>query len=69
MESLNYLTSHIPFYFLPGELELEVDSMVGVHAFMPPEYVRLAIVSQKTDVYTFGVLLLALLAGKNASVE
>lgn len=49
----------------PGKLDFEVEECVtGFGAFIAPEYLYSGIVSQKTDVFAFGVLLLLLLTGK-----
>lgn len=50
----------------PGESQVE-DIVVGVTGHLDPEYAMTGIVTEKTDVYMFGVLLLVLLTGKRFS--
>ncbi|XP_059299166.1 non-functional pseudokinase ZED1-like [Lycium ferocissimum] len=50
----------------PGKLEVE-DTPCGTYGYADPEYVSLGIVTHKTDVYSFGVLLFVLLTGKQLS--
>lgn len=52
----------------PGELQV-LDDVRGTIGYLDPEYLSTGFVSQKTDVYAFGMLLLVLLTGKNAYVE
>ncbi|KAL3334881.1 hypothetical protein AABB24_031216 [Solanum stoloniferum] len=47
----------------PGELETE-DFVFGTIGSMAPEYAVWGIISQKTDVFSFGILLFQLLTGK-----
>uniref|UniRef100_A0A5B7B5N7 Protein kinase domain-containing protein n=2 Tax=Davidia involucrata TaxID=16924 RepID=A0A5B7B5N7_DAVIN len=49
----------------PGESQVTVDCVRGKNGFLVPEYFRDGIVSEKCDVYSFGVLLLQLVAGQN----
>ncbi|XP_075083662.1 serine/threonine-protein kinase ZRK1-like [Nicotiana tabacum] len=48
----------------PGELEVEAQVVPGTCGYLDPEYARLGIVTQKTDVFGFGVILFQLLTGK-----
>lgn len=49
----------------PGKLDFQVEECVtGFGAFIAPEYMYFGVVSQKTDVYAFGLLLVLLLTGK-----
>ncbi|XP_018630494.3 serine/threonine-protein kinase ZRK1-like [Nicotiana tomentosiformis] len=48
----------------PGKLEVK-DDVCGTILYIDPEYVRSGIVTQKTDVYSLGVLLFQLLTGKS----
>ncbi|KAL3515414.1 hypothetical protein ACH5RR_022316 [Cinchona calisaya] len=50
----------------PGESQVQEDILVGVNGHIEPEYVTTGIVTEKTDVYMFGVLLLILLTGKRS---
>ncbi|XP_047260030.1 non-functional pseudokinase ZED1-like [Capsicum annuum] len=54
----------------PGELRVEAqDSVRGTCGHPDPEYCCSGIVTQKTDVYSFGNVLLQLLTGKRAYVH
>ncbi|KAL2512021.1 Protein kinase superfamily protein [Abeliophyllum distichum] len=48
----------------PGKLQVE-DDVYGTIGYLDPAYFLSGIVTQKTDVYSFGVLLLELLTGQN----
>ncbi|WMV34533.1 hypothetical protein MTR67_027918 [Solanum verrucosum] len=48
----------------PGELEVLDDGVSGTRGYIAPEYYQLGIITQKTDVYSFGVLLFQLLTRK-----
>ncbi|KAH0749062.1 hypothetical protein KY290_028294 [Solanum tuberosum] len=50
----------------PGELELQRDGVCGTLGYVDPEYYYQSIITQKTDVYSFGILLFLLLTGKTA---
>lgn len=47
-----------------NEFEENTNRVVGTHGYMSPEYVFHGLVSVKTDVFSFGVLLLELVAGR-----
>ncbi|XP_015077352.1 non-functional pseudokinase ZED1-like [Solanum pennellii] len=49
----------------PGELELQDEWVRGTIGYIAPEYQQQGIITQKTDVYSFGVLLFQLLTGKD----
>ncbi|XP_009757784.1 cysteine-rich receptor-like protein kinase 10 isoform X1 [Nicotiana sylvestris] len=46
------------------ESETNTKRIVGTHGYMSPEYALRGIVSTKTDVFSFGVLLLEIVSGK-----
>ncbi|XP_059276865.1 G-type lectin S-receptor-like serine/threonine-protein kinase CES101 isoform X2 [Lycium ferocissimum] len=46
------------------ESEANTKRIVGTHGYMSPEYALRGIVSTKTDVFSFGVLLLEIVSGK-----
>ncbi|XP_049372982.1 serine/threonine-protein kinase ZRK1-like [Solanum verrucosum] len=50
----------------PGELEVQDGILCGTFWYLDPECASLGIVTQKTDVYSFGVLLLQLLTGNKS---
>ncbi|XP_022634716.1 G-type lectin S-receptor-like serine/threonine-protein kinase CES101 isoform X2 [Vigna radiata var. radiata] len=45
-------------------LEEKTNRVVGTYGYMPPEYALSGVISTKTDVYSFGVLLLEIVTGK-----
>ncbi|KAJ9560106.1 hypothetical protein OSB04_005266 [Centaurea solstitialis] len=47
-----------------NESEANTSRVVGTRGYMPPEYMREGTVSIKTDVFSFGVLLLEIVSGK-----
>ncbi|KAJ0007577.1 hypothetical protein Pint_29814 [Pistacia integerrima] len=47
-----------------NELEANTNRIVGTHGYMSPEYVFNGVVSMKTDVYSFGVMVLEIVSGK-----
>ncbi|WMV34532.1 hypothetical protein MTR67_027917 [Solanum verrucosum] len=46
-----------------GELEVRDDGVCGTDGYIAPEYQHQLIITQKTDVYSFGILLIQLLTG------
>ncbi|KAM3246101.1 hypothetical protein P3L10_007868 [Capsicum annuum] len=46
------------------EFEGNTERIVGTHGYMSPEYAMNGIVSTKTDIFSFGVLVLEILSGK-----
>ncbi|CAI9104192.1 OLC1v1002822C1 [Oldenlandia corymbosa var. corymbosa] len=48
----------------PGETQFVVDTIVGYTGHLAPEYAMTGTITEKTDVYMFGRLLLVLLTGK-----
>ncbi|KAH0749081.1 hypothetical protein KY290_028313 [Solanum tuberosum] len=52
----------------PGKLEV-VKNITSTYGWLAPEYAISGIVSQKTDVYNFGVVLLQLLTGEKMSTR
>ncbi|CAN4088915.1 unnamed protein product [Withania somnifera] len=46
------------------EFEANTERIVGTYGYMSPEYAMNGIVSMKTDVFSFGVLVLEILSGK-----
>ncbi|KAM3238423.1 G-type lectin S-receptor-like serine/threonine-protein kinase [Capsicum annuum] len=50
--------------FQRQEFEANTEQIVGTHGYMSPEYAMNGIVSTKTDVFSFGVLVLEILSGK-----
>ncbi|KAG7968218.1 hypothetical protein I3843_08G142700 [Carya illinoinensis] len=49
-----------------GEIEVKVDRIVGTWNFMCPRYALMGIVTEKSDVFSFGSLLLELVTGKSS---
>ncbi|KAJ0075138.1 hypothetical protein Patl1_33362 [Pistacia atlantica] len=50
--------------FVVNESVANTNRIVGTYGYMSPEYAMNGIVSIKTDVYSFGVLLLEIVSGK-----
>ncbi|PHT50059.1 Receptor-like serine/threonine-protein kinase SD1-8 [Capsicum baccatum] len=50
--------------FQRQEFEANTEQIVGTHGYMSPEYAMNGIVSTKTDVFSFGVLVFEILSGK-----
>ncbi|KAJ9560284.1 hypothetical protein OSB04_005444 [Centaurea solstitialis] len=50
--------------FRNNESQANTSRVVGTRGYMPPEYMREGTVSIKTDVFSFGVLLLEIVSGK-----
>ncbi|KAJ9697300.1 hypothetical protein PVL29_009200 [Vitis rotundifolia] len=50
--------------FEPNASEVNTYNVVGTRGYMPPEYAMGGAYSQKTDVYSFGVLLLEIVSGQ-----
>ncbi|KAI3910451.1 hypothetical protein MKX01_034845 [Papaver californicum] len=50
-----------------NELEANTRRVVGTYGYMPPEYVMEGQFSEKSDVFSFGVLLLEIVSGKRNS--
>ncbi|KAK2967495.1 hypothetical protein RJ640_010136 [Escallonia rubra] len=46
-----------------------VSKVAGTHGYLAPEYAMRGILSQKADVYSFGVLLLEIVSGKSNAVS
>eukprot|EP00253_Pinus_taeda_P008157 PITA_08157 len=50
--------------FPDGQTHISTTKIVGTYGYMPPEYARLGQVSVKTDVYSFGILVLEIIKGR-----
>ncbi|XP_058179956.1 cysteine-rich receptor-like protein kinase 19 isoform X2 [Rhododendron vialii] len=50
--------------FQKDEFEANTSRIVGTYGYVPPEYVKRGIYSTKSDIYSFGVLLLQIISGK-----
>ncbi|XP_057961716.1 non-functional pseudokinase ZRK2-like [Malania oleifera] len=47
-----------------GETQVKVDVVTGTYGFIAPEYITTSCLTEKADVYSFGMLLLVLLTGQ-----
>ncbi|KAK9185778.1 hypothetical protein WN943_026137 [Citrus x changshan-huyou] len=54
--------------FAKESLEANTEQVVGTIGYIPPEYARQGVYSTKSDVFSFGVLLLQIISGKRLSV-
>ncbi|KAJ6399790.1 hypothetical protein OIU77_020361 [Salix suchowensis] len=50
-----------------GESRVELDDLAGTPGFVDPDFMIRNFVTEKTDVFSFGLLLLVLISGRNAS--
>ncbi|XLS85000.1 hypothetical protein HN51_035166, partial [Arachis hypogaea] len=51
--------------FLGNQLEANTNRVAGTYSYMPPEYAVHGQYSMKSDVFSYGVILLELISGKN----
>ncbi|WCJ39294.1 S-locus lectin protein kinase family protein [Euphorbia peplus] len=51
--------------FEGNETQANTDKVVGTHGYMSPEYISYGIYSVKSDVFSFGVLVLEVICGKS----
>ena len=49
-----------------GQLHVQVFHICGKRGYAMPEYVRMGYLIENADVYSFGVLILTLLAGRGS---
>ncbi|KAH9660265.1 Receptor-like serine/threonine-protein kinase [Citrus sinensis] len=54
--------------FAKDSLEANTEQVVGTIGYIPPEYARQGVYSTKSDVFSFGVLLLQIISGKRLSM-
>ncbi|KAH9700082.1 Receptor-like serine/threonine-protein kinase [Citrus sinensis] len=54
--------------FAKESLEANTEQVVGTIGYIPPEYARQGVYSTKSDVFSFGVLLLQIISGKRLSM-
>ncbi|WZZ21425.1 hypothetical protein YC2023_122812 [Brassica napus] len=52
-----------------GKSRIEVDLVIGSLGYLDPSYAYTKVVTEYTDVYSFGVLLMVFLTGKPALVS
>ncbi|KAK7257036.1 hypothetical protein RIF29_30717 [Crotalaria pallida] len=50
--------------FMPQESTVNTNRIVGTYGYMSPEYVMEGVFSTKSDIYSFGVLLLEIVSGR-----
>nr|DAD27354.1 TPA_asm: hypothetical protein HUJ06_028822 [Nelumbo nucifera] len=50
-----------------NESQADTNRVAGTFGYMPPEYVRQGVFSSKSDVFSFGVILLEILSGKRST--
>ncbi|KAB1211848.1 hypothetical protein CJ030_MR5G010023 [Morella rubra] len=50
--------------FTKDEHEANTGRIVGTYGYVPPEYIRKGVYSSKSDIYSFGILLLQIIGGK-----
>jgi len=55
---------YAPVLLTTGISKVETQTIIGTKPYMPPEYIMLGQVSEKTDTFAFGVVLCELLTGK-----
>ncbi|KAM5586786.1 G-type lectin S-receptor-like serine/threonine-protein kinase [Rosa sericea] len=53
--------------FMHNEPEANTNRVVGTHGYMSPEYAMEGIFSTKSDIYSFGVLMLEIISGRKSS--
>nr|GLL45719.1 putative receptor-like protein kinase At4g00960 isoform X1 [Ipomoea trifida] len=51
-------------YFLFDQTQANTNRVIGTYGYMPPEYALYGLFSVKSDVFSFGVLLLEIITGK-----
>nr|prf S-receptor kinase [Brassica rapa subsp. oleifera] len=50
--------------FARDEIQARTDNAVGTYGYMSPEYAMDGVISEKTDVFSFGVIVLEIVSGK-----
>nr|BAF91378.1 S receptor kinase [Brassica rapa] len=50
--------------FARDETQVRTDNAVGTYGYMSPEYAMYGVISEKTDVFSFGVIVLEIVIGK-----
>ncbi|XP_022965588.1 cysteine-rich receptor-like protein kinase 4 isoform X1 [Cucurbita maxima] len=53
--------------FAKEELEANTSRIAGTYGYIPPEYAKQGVYSTKSDVFSFGVLLLQIISGKRTT--